>query len=245
MKNLKNFAFSIMGAGGVLVLAGCPAREQTVVVQPPTQIVKETTIKKVPQNKTVIVQPAPQPKTKTTNKVNVTVVPAKTSSVPPTPQSTATPLSTPKISSLPTPKSAPRIAAVPASTPRPVPTVRPKATATPRLSQGIGAKLIVRAEIVRASKVPDPRKVAYKESIVFLKYKVLEIKGGKYDGKEILVAHWGMKNKKLQPAASFRVGDVQTLALDDLGDHAELDSIMRNDDINDFELEPYWVKGVS
>lgn len=247
MRKLKHVMSGIAGAGGVLLLAGCPAREQTVVVQPPTQIVKETTIKKVPQNKTIIVRPAPQPKTKTTNKVNVTVVPSKQPSPLPASaaQATAVPQPTPKISSLPTPKSAPRVAAVPARTPRPMPTVRPKPTATP-LKTSVSkpffkkAPLTVRAEITAVSKAPDPKKVAYKDSIVFLKYKVLSVENGDYKEKEIYVAHWGMKNKVLQPAARYRVGDVQTLQVEPLEKHPELDSIMHNDNINDFDLDPYW-----
>ena len=101
----------------------------------------------------------------------------------------------------------------------------------------------MRAEIVTATKVPDPKKVVYKDSIVFYKYKVLSVQSGKYDEKEILVAHWGMKNKNLQPAARFRVGEVQTLKLEPLGKHPELESIMQNDDTNETDLEPYWAMG--
>ncbi len=61
-------------------------------------------------------------------------------------------------------------------------------------------------------------------------------------GKVILVAQWGMKDKKLLAAARNRVGQVQTLSLEPLSDKDELESVMRNDDTNEFELEPYFAK---
>jgi len=235
MKNSNKAIIAITAACAGVLLAGCPKPQETVVVQPQEKVIEKTTIKAAPP-KTVIVKPAPQPASKTTVKTEVEVKVAAT----PTALPLATPLPTLKPAS--TPRATPT--AKPVVTPRPTPkptAVKPKATATPRPIAKVDSKnLVVRAEVVATSKVPDPKTVPYKESLVFTKYKIISVQSGQYKEKEILVAQWGMKDKKLLAPSRNRIGQVQTLKLEPLS--GDLDSVMRNDDTGEFELEPYFAK---
>lgn len=232
MKNSNKAMIVITTVCSGVLLAGCPKPQETVVVQPQEKVIEKTTVKAAPP-KTVIVEQAPRtaPKTNVKTDVNVTVAPAPTAK--PTPSPTAKPQSTRR----PTPKATPK------PTPRPTPKVmpKPKPTATPKaIAKSDSKKLVVRAEVIATSKVPDPKTVAYKESLVFTKYKILSVESGQYKEKEILVAQWGMKDKKLLAPARNRVGQVQTLSLEPLP--SDLDSVMRNDDTGEFDLEPYFAK---
>lgn len=244
MKNYNKAIVAIIAACGGVLLAGCPKPQETVVVQPQEKVIEKTTIKAAPP-KTIIVKPAPStaPKTTVKTEVKVKVAPAPTAlpSTLPTPSPTARPASTPRA----TPTAKPIVA--PRATPKPVvkPIAKPKPTAMPKTVAKTDSKtdsknLVVRAEVISTSKVPDPKTVSYKESLVFTKYKIISVQSGQYKEKEILVAQWGMKDKKLQPAARNRIGQVQTLTLEPLS--GDLDSVMRNDDTSEFELKPYFAK---
>lgn len=225
----------------IAMLSGCAPREEAAA----PVVVNKTTIEKAPEKKTIVVQPPaapkPAPKTETRTNVKVEVQPtpkpapektqAETKLPPPAPASTPKAKPAPKADA--SSASPPKIAARPGAKPPKKPDVEPAA------SKPTGDKLKVRAEVVATSKMPDPKSVPYKDSLIFTKYKILEVENGKYNQKEILVAQWGMKNKKLQPAARRKVGDVQTLALEPLAKHPELESVMRSDDTDAYDLEPY------
>lgn len=240
MKNINKGMIAITAACGGVLLAGCPKPPETVVVQPQEKVIEKTTIKAAPP-KTIIVKPAPQTAPKTTVKtevqVKVAATPTALPSIPPTPSPTLKPASTPR--STPTAK--------PIATPRPTakPIVKPKpqvtAAATPRaVAKADSKNLVLRAEVIATSKVPDPKDVPYKDSLVFTKYKILSVQSGQYKEKEILVAQWGMKDKKLLAPSRNRIGQVQVLTLEPLS--GDLDSVMRNDDTGEFELKPYFAK---
>jgi len=238
MKNSKKAIIVIATVCSGVLLAGCPKPQETVVVQPQEKVIENTTIKTAPP-KTVVVKPAPQTQPKTTVKTDVTVTVAPTPTAKPTP--IATPIATMKPAS--TPRPTPKPTAKPIAQPTPKPTAKPTAAPRPIAksdSKVDSKKLVVRAEVVATSKVPDPKTVPYKESLVFTKYKIISIQSGQYKEKEILVAQWGMKDKKLQAAARNRIGQVQTLTLEPLS--GDMDSVMRNDDTSEFELEPYFAK---
>ncbi len=232
MKNINKAMIAMATFGGAAILVGCPKPQETVVVQPKERIIENKTIKAAPP-KTVIVQQAPQTAPKTTVKTEVEVKVAPKPTAKPAPLATAEPQSTPR----PTPSAT----AKPTPRPTPKPTAEPKPTATPKtIAKSDSKNLVVRAEVVSTSKVPDPKSVPYKESLIFTKYKIISVQSGKYKEKEILVAQWGMRDKKLQSAARNRVGQVQTLTLEPLS--GELDRVIRNDDTDAFELQPYFAK---
>lgn len=249
MRNFHKAMIAMTTVCSGVLLAGCPKQEETIVVQPQEKITEKTTIKTAPP-KTVIVQPAPQtaPKTNVKTEVKVTVAPTPRPKPVATPKPTPSP--TPKIQPASTPRPTPEVKAkveVKAkATPTPLPRIaaKPKPTATPRAEakKSDSKNLVVRAEVVATSKVPDPKSVPYKESLVFTKYKIISVQSGQYKEKEILVAQWGMKDKKLLAPARNRVGQVQTLSLEPLSNRSELESVMRNDDTNEFELNPYFAK---
>ncbi|HEX8551388.1 MAG TPA: hypothetical protein VF681_07505 [Abditibacteriaceae bacterium] len=252
----------ILCAGAAIVLAGCGPKEETTIVETPvkenvtvinptatpspTPTSKTVIVKKpVPVNKTVVVEnrknivvekvaPTPTPAATPTLPVPVAKN-VKPKTVPPTPapKSKATPTATPKAAK---PK-APRVAAVPPA-PKATPTKPLPTPAAPKASPSAG--LSVRAEVISTSKVPDPSTVAYSQSLVFTKYRIVSVEKGSYAPKEILVAQWGMKGKKLTPAARLRAGDQRTLELVPLASRPELEKVMRNDDTSEYELEPYF-----
>jgi hypothetical protein len=237
---------AVATASCMALLIGCGPREETA----PIQVVKKTTIEKAPEKnpKTVIVQPAPKPKpapkTKTETNVTVEVKPSPGATLPepaPIPEPAKkkiSPPSTPAAEPSKAPKAKPKNSSSPPISSSAKPAAKKPDAAKPTPSQ----KLKVRAEVVATSRMPDPKTLPYKDALVFTKYKVLDVKNGEYREKEILVAQWGMKNKKLQPAAHQRVGEVQTLSLEPLSKRPDLESIMRNDDIGEYDLEPYFAE---
>ena len=241
-----------------LLLAGCNKTEtDPVVVVTPTsapittiEISPLATPTALPANKTiVVVQPTPKPKVVVV-KPPVADKPAtakppvtdKRIVVPPAPKPTPKPTPTPTVK--PTAKPKPTVRPTPKPTTRPTakPTTKPtaKPTAVAATSAQPAPTLIVRAQVVSSSKVPDPNTVAYADSLVFSKYRVLSVEKGRYEPREILVAQWGMKGKKLTSAARLRAGDAATLQLVPLDEMPKLERIMRNDDTGDYDSTPYF-----
>jgi hypothetical protein len=242
----KRAMIVIASVAGAVSLSGCGPREDT-----PTQVVKKTTIEKAPEKKpkTIVVQPAPGPAPKTETETNAKVEvqpsppssPAKTSPEPaPVRDSKQTsPSSTPAAKS---PKSKSKSKPKASSSPSASPAANPVAKKPDVAKTASSQNLKVRAEVIATSKMPDPKAVPYKDALVLTKYKVLEVENGKYNQKEILVAQWAMKDKKLQPDARHKVGEVQTLSLEPLSRRPELESVMRSDDTGEYDLEPYFAE---
>jgi hypothetical protein len=104
------------------------------------------------------------------------------------------------------------------------------------------APLVVTAEILVPSSVPDPGSVPYKDCLTFIKYKVLSVERGEYGQAELLAVHWGMKDGKLLPAARYQAGERHRLELEPFSKRPELARIMQADDTSEYELSPYWVR---
>ena len=234
----------------LLIAAGCAETETeptVVVVTKPTAVTKieispviTPTAPPAKPNTVVIIQPTAKPP-----KPNVIVVPPKVVTKTETkiiekpaatlkPTATAKPTAKPTATAKPTPKPAPKPTTKPTAKPAPKPTAAVAAIAQP------APTLIVRAQLISTSKVPDPSTVAYSDSLVFSKYRVVSVEKGNYQPKEILVAQWGMKAKKLTPAARLRAGDSARLQLVPLDEMPKLDRIMRNDDTGDYDSTPYF-----
>ena len=109
------------------------------------------------------------------------------------------------------------------------------------IARAEGDKLTVIGETTLVSFVPDPMQVPYADCLTYVKYKVLSVEGGSYDGEELLAVFWGMRNSKLMPAAGFKVGERHRLVLEPLNEHPELNHIMRADDTDAYDLIPFWV----
>ncbi|MFP4106446.1 MAG: TolB family protein [Phycisphaerae bacterium] len=101
--------------------------------------------------------------------------------------------------------------------------------------------LQVTGKIVATSGVPAAAEIApYKDSVTYVRYRVLKVHSGKYGDDEILVVHWGMRDRKKTDAAGFEVGDVHRLTVDRFNAHRELENITAAQAADDFRLTPYW-----
>lgn len=231
---MKKFGLGLCGLVAVASLAGCPQQPANEVIINEKKVIKHVTPAPAP---VVVVTPAPVAKPAATPKTAVTPTPK------PLVMPTAVPLPTLEPIATPTPTPKPKPVAI---KPKPAPTPKLKLKATPLATSAPPRSnaLVVRAEIIEVSKVPDPRKVAYKNSIVFFKYKVLSVESGKYEEKELKAAHWGMRDKKLLAASRYKVGDVQTLQIELLDNYPDIDREVHNDDTSGFDLDPYWVKSL-
>ena len=233
------------------VATAIPPAKNTIIIVQPTALPRPNSdtgmvIKPPPSaNKSIIIAtPTPEPaidlKVKPTEKSPIAPMmkPTAKPTVKPTVKPMVKPMVKPAAKPTLTPKPAPT--AKPTLTPKPAPTAKPRPKPTAVAAAQMAPKLIVRAQVVSTSKVPDPGTVAYSDSLVFSKYRVLSVEKGAYEPKEILVAQWGMKGKKLTPAARLRAGDSARLQLVPLDDIAKLERIMRNDDTGDYDSTPYF-----
>ena len=237
---MKNVSWKLLAILAVCSLAGCGSRPAAEVEQPViTTTEKETVrIEAVPEEgdkAEVIVKAAPNTvERKPEKKAEPNKPQAAPSALPqpaiqkqgevPTPES-----DTPQDAAVLTPKATEAPAAKPTATPKPVAKIS-------------GNNLVVKAEVVSTSRMPQPQKVTYKDALIFTKYKVLSVENGQYKEKEILVAQWAMKDKKVLPSAQKRVGQVETLSLEPLAKRKQLESIMRSDDTEAYDLEPYFAE---
>ena len=66
---------------------------------------------------------------------------------------------------------------------------------------------------------------------------------GRYDGGHIIVVHWGMRDRRPAPAASWRPGLRRRLTLDLFDAHPELIIVAAAQEADDPALVPYWALG--
>ena len=103
------------------------------------------------------------------------------------------------------------------------------------------ASLVITGKVVKVSAVPQPGAAPYTQCLTYIKYQVLSVDSGHYEGKELLAVYWGMRDNKLMPAAAFKVGEVHKMKLEPFSRHPELQRVMAADDTDEYELTPYWV----
>ena len=100
------------------------------------------------------------------------------------------------------------------------------------------------ATIKAVSKVPTAQQIApYKRSIAFILYDVLEVLEGEYAEKEMIVAHWGMQDRKFTPVAGWKPGLKQELRVDLFNAHPKLAKETKAVEAvpkDNFLLQPYW-----
>lgn len=230
------------------VISGCDRdTDETVVVVPPaptptpaTEVVIEREVLKPvtrpdSNSKTVVVAPP---------KKNVEIVENRREivrEVPATPQATprATPRATKRPTTRPTPRPTTRPATRPTSTP--IPTNTPIAVSSSS-RQDNAAAAVVRGEVIKASGVPATAANG-PDALVFVKYRVLSTESGRVDGDEILVAQWGVRNKKLTSAARLRAGDVRRLQLMPLSSQPNVGRAAQYDDTGDTTSRAYFATG--
>ncbi len=233
-----NTSWKLLGILAVGSLAGCGSRPATVEEQPTVKITEKETVRieAVPEEgdqAQVIIKPLPD--ARKPEKKTETAKPKATPSALPQP-------AIQRQGEVPVPESdAPQDAAVVTPKVTDAPAAKPIATPKP-VTKISGNNLVVKAEVVSTSRMPQPQKVTYKDALIFTKYKVLSVENGQYKEKEILVAQWAMKDKKILPSAQKRAGQVETLSLEPLAKRKQLESVMRSDDTEAYDLEPYFAE---
>ncbi len=95
--------------------------------------------------------------------------------------------------------------------------------------------------VALVSAVPDPARVPYKDCVTFVMYRIETVEAGALPGEKLQAVFWGMRDRKLQPAARFERGQRHRLTVRPFAEMTELARVMQADDTEEFELTPYWV----
>jgi hypothetical protein len=111
-----------------------------------------------------------------------------------------------------------------------------------RVSAGPAGDLAIVGRIIQTSKVPAPGTAPYKDCLTFVKVRVESVESGSYDGGEMLVVMWAMKDNRWLPAASYGVGDRLRMTVIPFSQAAtEIRGMQRADDTEDYTLRPFYV----
>ena len=96
---------------------------------------------------------------------------------------------------------------------------------------------------------PAPRSVQqvapYTEYITFARYRIDEVVSGTYEGSEILVGFWGMRDARHTATAFWPKGIRHRLRLDFFDSHPEFEEVLQQADVDDGSLTPYWAVEIS
>ena len=112
----------------------------------------------------------------------------------------------------------------------------------PQRAEPTGASAVLVGTVTLVSAVPDPARVPYKDCVTFITYRIEAGESGSVpSGDKLLAVFWGMRDRKLQPAARFALGQRHRLTVRPFSDLPELARVMQADDTEEYELTPYWV----
>lgn len=103
------------------------------------------------------------------------------------------------------------------------------------------AQVVVDAELVEASRVPDVKEIgSYRRSIVRNLYLVRKVISGEAPSVErIVVTEWAILDRKPLAGAASKVGDVRRMTLEPFDQHPELKSDWVQDDLSVFDAPVY------
>jgi len=94
--------------------------------------------------------------------------------------------------------------------------------------------------IMKISHVPMLAEIApYEDAITYARYRIQDVVTGDYAGRDIIVAHYVIKDKKETDAAKWQPGHKQLLTIDRLDAHPKLEELPSTDEANDLTLGPY------
>ncbi len=110
--------------------------------------------------------------------------------------------------------------------------------------------------VTGVSRVPDPAEAGYKDCLTHVRFRVDTVYSVKSDHSvkaldvsklgetDIIVCMWGFRDGVLEPPAGLRPGNWARLALIPFDQvERQYDSLMRVDDIGDYELPVFWATG--
>lgn len=105
-------------------------------------------------------------------------------------------------------------------------------------------EFVVDAELLTPVPPDARRSEVYVDAVVVLKFKVVKVIEGKYDGGEILLKLPSILNRQLQPAASMKKGQAYRLAVKKESP-PRFNTVQMIDQTGEFDLPALWCESVS
>ncbi|NOY82127.1 MAG: LamG domain-containing protein, partial [Kiritimatiellaeota bacterium] len=104
------------------------------------------------------------------------------------------------------------------------------------------ARLTARCRLLEVTPVPDPRTLQqYSRGLVVYCYEVRKVLEGRAPGRKLLVAHWGVLDRRVvETIRQRKPGEDVTLSVERFADHPELESERRFNDCEELDLPLYY-----
>jgi len=105
----------------------------------------------------------------------------------------------------------------------------------------VPARVHLRGTLTAKSRVPRAKDIApYRDALVVYEYDVTKVLRGKYAGKRIRVARWGLLNARPAPVSRAKIGEKTDLVVEAFKDHPQLGAEVTSDTLEaNFDLERY------
>ena len=104
------------------------------------------------------------------------------------------------------------------------------------------APLVVIGQISRMSRMPTPGAMPYKDCLVFVSVRVEKVVSGSYSEPDLVAVFEVMKDNQLLPPAKYTAGSRVQMTLTPLRKaDAQIRSMQRSDDLDDWVHQPYFV----
>ena len=103
------------------------------------------------------------------------------------------------------------------------------------------ARLVLTARPVELSRIPSPAAIApYRRALVVNRYDVVLVAAGRYAEKQIMVAHWAIRDSRVLPTAARDKSKTYRLVLEPFDEHPELEGERLIMDSDEFGLPLYY-----
>ena len=113
--------------------------------------------------------------------------------------------------------------------------------AAPATNRQPVARLVLTARPVELSRIPSPMSIApYRRALIVNCYKVKQVTEGRYAKKQIMVAHWAIRDAKVLPTAARDKTKTYRLVLELFDEHPELEGQRLIMDSDKFRLRLYY-----
>ena len=130
---------------------------------------------------------------------------------------------------------------VPAPTVATATTVAAAPVAVPEKNRPPAARLVLTAHPVEFSRIPLPAAIApYRRALVVNRYDVDRVADGRYAEKQIMVAHWAIRDGRVLPTAARDKTKTYRLVLEPFDEHPELEGERLIMDSDEFRLPLYY-----
>ncbi|MBU4286143.1 MAG: hypothetical protein KKD76_04475, partial [Verrucomicrobia bacterium] len=103
------------------------------------------------------------------------------------------------------------------------------------------ARLVLTARPVELSRIPSPASIApYRRALIVNLYDVERVAEGHYAEKQIMVAHWAIRDGRVLPTAARDKTKTYRLVLEPFDEHPELEGERLIMDSDEFRLPLYY-----